>query len=253
MSKRGLFHENSEASPCFRMGVRVVMERIPEPELMNDAEQALAYARADFEEPHNHFVELFRNRFPEEKIDGYVLDLGCGPADVTMRFARAYPNCLIHGIDGAENMLKHGRDAIANQVLESRISLYYGRLPEFKPVQSSYDVVISNSLLHHLHDPMVLWESIKSYAAPKAIVFVMDLFRPATLLEARTIVEQYAADEPALLKEDFFHSLCAGYRVEEVEEQLELANLENLSTEIVSDRHLIVYGRLGLETEATTR
>lgn len=234
-------------------GFPVVMERIPEPELMNDAEQALAYAQADFEEPHNHFVELFRNRFPEEKIDGYVLDLGCGPADVTIRFAWAYRNCLIHGIDGAENMLKHGRDAILNQDLESRINFYYGRLPEFKPEQSSYDVVISNSLLHHLQDPMVLWDSIKSYSAPKGIVFVMDLFRPATLVEAKRIVEQHAGDEPDLLKEDFFRSLCASYRVEEVEEQLELANLEKLSTEIVSDRHLIVYGRLGLETEATAR
>ena len=50
------------------------MERIPEPDLMNDPEQALAYAQADFEEPHNQFVELFKNRFPEEKIEnGYVL------------------------------------------------------------------------------------------------------------------------------------------------------------------------------------
>jgi len=96
------------------------MKRIPEPELMNEPEQALAYARADFEEPHNQFVELFKNKFPEEKIDGYVLDPDCGPADVTIRFARAHPNCLIHGIDGAENMLKHGRDAIAIQGLESQ-------------------------------------------------------------------------------------------------------------------------------------
>jgi ubiquinone/menaquinone biosynthesis C-methylase UbiE len=220
------------------------MKRIPEPELMNDPEHALAYSRADFEEPHNQFVELFKNNFPEEKIDGYVLDLGCGPADVTIRFARAYPNCLIHGIDGAENMLKHGREAIANQGLESRIHLYYGRLPETKPPQSSYDVIISNSLLHHLNDPMVLWDSIKSYAAAKAIIFVMDLFRPASKLEATRLVEQYASNEPAVLKEDFFHSLCASYRTEEVQKQLEQAKLESLSTEIVSDRHLMVCGRL---------
>jgi len=128
----------------------VIVKRIPEPELMNEPEQALAYARADFEEPHNQFIELFKNRFPEEKIDGYVLDLGCGPADVTIRFARAYPKCLIHGIDGAENMLKHGRDAIASQGLESQIDLYCGCLPGAKSPRSSYDIIISNSLLHHL-------------------------------------------------------------------------------------------------------
>jgi len=220
------------------------MERIPEPELMNDPEQALAYAQADFEEPHNQFVELFKNKFPEEKIDGYVIDLGCGPADVTIRFARAYPNCFIHGIDGAENMLKHGREAIANQGVESHIDLYCGRLPETKLPRSSYDVIISNSLLHHLDDPIVLWDSIKSYAGARAIIFVMDLFRPASKHEATRLVEQYASNEPAALKEDFFHSLCASYRIEEVQIQLGHANLENLSTEIVSDRHLIIYGRL---------
>ena len=188
------------------------MKRIPEPELMNEPEQALAYAQADFEEPHNQFVELFKNRFPEEKIDGYVLDLGCGPADVTMRFARTYPNFLIHGIDGAENMLKLGHDAIASQGLESQIDLYCGCLPGIKPPRSSYDVIISNSLLHHLHDPMVLWDGIKSFATATTIVFVMDLFRPASQDEAKRLVEQYASDEPEVLKEDFFNSLCASFR-----------------------------------------
>lgn len=220
------------------------MDRIPEPELMNGPEQALAYAQADFEQPHNQFVELFGKRFSDEKIDGYVLDLGCGPADVTTRFARAYPNCVIHGIDGAENMLKHGRDAIAKLGLEARISLYCGRLPDIDPPRSSYDIVISNSLLHHLHDPMVLWNCVKSYASSKAIVFVMDLFRPAGQDEAKSLVEQYASDEPAMLKEDFFNSLCASFRIEEVDKQLQDAGMEHLSTEIVSDRHLIVYGRL---------
>lgn len=219
------------------------MKRIPEPELMNEPGQALAYAQADFEEPHNQFVELFKNKFAEEKIDGYVLDLGCGPADVTIRFARAYPNGLIHGIDGAENMLKHGRDAIASQGLGSQIDLYCGCLPGVKLPRSSYDVIISNSLLHHLHDPMVLWDSIKSFASATTFVFVMDLFRPANQDEVKRLVEQYASDEPEVLKEDFFNSLCASFRIEEVDEQLKLAGLENLSTEIVSDRHLIVYGR----------
>ena len=34
------------------------MERVIEPELMSDKEQAIAYANANFEEPHNHFLEL---------------------------------------------------------------------------------------------------------------------------------------------------------------------------------------------------
>ena len=220
------------------------MDRILEPELMNDPEQAIAYAEADFAEPHKRFVTLFTERFSEERIDGYVLDLGCGTADVTIRFALAYPDCLIHGVDGAENMLKHGRHAIARQGLESRISLYRGSLPETRAPRPAYDVIISNSLLHHLHNPMILWDTMKSYASEESIVFLMDLFRPTNKDEANRLVEEYAGDEPAVLKEDFFNSLCASFRMEDVREQLRGAGLEHLQTEVVSDRHFIAYGRL---------
>ena len=57
---------------------------------MNDPEQALAYARADFEEPHNQLVELFRNKFPQEEVDGYVLDLGCGTKVCTIGIGADY-------------------------------------------------------------------------------------------------------------------------------------------------------------------
>ncbi|MCP4716998.1 MAG: class I SAM-dependent methyltransferase, partial [Deltaproteobacteria bacterium] len=69
------------------------MQRIAEPELMLDKEQARAYAEADFDEPHSMFIDLFRERFRERECEGYVLDLGCGPGDITFRFARAYPCC----------------------------------------------------------------------------------------------------------------------------------------------------------------
>lgn len=56
------------------------MQRIPEPELMDDVVQAAAYAQADFEDAHARFIELFRAAFPDEAPAGNVLDLGCGPA-----------------------------------------------------------------------------------------------------------------------------------------------------------------------------
>ena len=54
------------------------MNRTLEPELMDDPEQALVYARADFEKENQGFVDRFREYFPEF-TDGHILDLGCGP------------------------------------------------------------------------------------------------------------------------------------------------------------------------------
>lgn len=218
------------------------MERVPEPELMDDAAQAAAYACADFEEPHARYIELFHETFPDEAITGTVLDLGCGPADITIRFARAHPDCAVHGVDGAEAMLAHGRDRLKREGLAERVRLIHGYLPGVALPLSKYDAVISNSLLHHLRDPMVLWNAVKDHAKPAAPVFVMDLLRPFRVEDARSLMEQYAAGEPEVLRRDFFHSLCAAYRVDEIEAQLAAAGLPSLQARVVSDRHLIVSG-----------
>jgi len=218
------------------------MERIPEPELMNEPEQARAYAEADFAEPHNRFVELLAAAFPA--LSGEVLDLGCGPADITIRVARAFPACVLHGVDGAEAMLAHGSQRVAETGLSDRIRLTHGYLPEARLPCGVYDAVISNSLLHHLADPQVLWQTIAACGRPGAAVFVMDLLRPASRDEAAQLMDRYAADAPEVLRHDFYHSLLAAYRPDEVEAQLAAASLSGFRVEVVSDRHLTVSGRL---------
>jgi 2-polyprenyl-3-methyl-5-hydroxy-6-metoxy-1,4-benzoquinol methylase len=117
------------------------------------------------------------------------------------------------------------------------------RLPEQPPPAEAYDLVLSNSLLHHLPDPAILWQAVARWARLGAGVFVMDLLRPASPEAARALMEQYAAGEPEVLRHDFHHSLLAAYRPDEVREQLRQAGLEALDLLAVSDRHWIVFGR----------
>ena len=220
------------------------MERIPEPELMEGEEQALAYAQADFTEPHSRFIALFQETFGRSGIQGYVLDLGCGPGDISFRFARAYPECVVHGVDGSAAMLDCGKRLLGDApALEGRVVFINGILPEAVLPRERYDVIISNSLLHHLKDPLVLWDAVKRYAAQGIPIFIMDLKRPATPEEARAIVETYSREEPEVLKKDFYHSLLASYTIEEIREQLIPAGLGHLDVRAVSDRHVLVSGR----------
>ncbi|SCZ66292.1 class I SAM-dependent methyltransferase [Thiohalomonas denitrificans] len=219
------------------------MERVPEPELMDEAEQARAYAEADFEAPHERFVELLNDAFGSEALRGCVLDLGCGPADITIRVARHHPACTLHGVDGAPAMLQLGKAAIARSGLEQRIRLIEGYFPGADLPRRHYDAVISNSLLHHLADPMVLWEAIAVHGQPGAPIFVMDLMRPASREQAQRLVDTYASGEPEVLRHDFYHSLLAAYRPEEIEQQVKTAGL-SLQVRAVGDRHLTISGRL---------
>lgn len=220
------------------------MKRIREPELMDDEAQARAYAEADFEEPNSHFAALydeFIGRLPEGAA---VLDLGCGPGDITLRIAAAHPQIEIHGLDGSAAMLAFGHAALAQQPeLRERVSFIEGLVPDALLPRARYDAVISNSLLHHLHDPETLWRMIQARARPGAPVLVMDLMRPADEATAQALVAQYAANEPEVLRRDFYNSLLAAFEIDEVRQQLELAGLARLEVKPVSDRHLLVSGR----------
>jgi SAM-dependent methyltransferase len=219
------------------------MQRIPEPELMDDPEQAAAYAAADFAEAHSRIVAAFEQFFPQVEVSGPVLDLGCGPGDIGFRFAARFPGCEIIGVDGAAAMLAlaHQRKA-ADPDLGPRVNFVEGLLPAAPIPELAYAAIISNSLLHHLHDPAVLWETIARYADRGTRIFIADLFRPQSNASAQDLVDRYAAGEHEVLRRDFYHSLCAAFEPGEIAAQLEIAGLQELAVDILTDRHLVVHG-----------
>ena len=222
------------------------MERIAETELMDNEEQAKAYAFADFSVPHDLFIEIFQEKFKDihPSFNDIVLDLGCGPCDITRRFAKAYPDASFHALDGAAEMLNLGAKINAKENLSEKIKLVESYLPAVELPQLFYHLIISNSLLHHLKNPFDLWETIQKHTKPYAHVFVMDLIRPIDEHTVQFLANEYAADEPDILKNDFINSLRAAYTIKEVKQQLEEMELTKLQVEVVSDRHMIIYGVL---------
>lgn len=218
------------------------MQRALEPELMDDPEQALIYARADFEEENQGFVVRFLESYPDLK-DVHVLDLGCGPADIPIRLARALPECRVTGVDGSAPMIALGREAVRAAGLADRITLRCERFQDMVLAEKA-DAVISNSLLHHVPNALQFWYALRQLAKPGAVVLVMDLLRPDSPEEAQVLVDRYAAAEPAILRRDFYHSLLAAFTDDEVAAQLTEMNLSRLLIDVPDDRHWVVGGRL---------
>src|SRR4029453_12674769 len=77
------------------------MDRVLEPELMTDEDQALACPAADFPPPNQAFVDRFIAFFPDF-TRGIVADLGCGPADIPIRLCRALPGVTVTAVDGSD-------------------------------------------------------------------------------------------------------------------------------------------------------
>jgi ubiquinone/menaquinone biosynthesis C-methylase UbiE len=212
---------------------------------MGEADQALAYAEADFSEPNELFLRLLDEMEPGELAGARALDLGCGPADIVLRFLKAYPKAACDALDGSSAMLAHAREALDRLPgLAGRCRLIQDLLPSRRLPAASYDLVLSNSLLHHLREPQVLWRTVRETAKPGAIVLVMDLMRPPSAMWAESLVATYASDAPEVLRKDFRNSLFAAFEPREVAEQIKEAGLSGLEVGVVSDRHLAAFGRL---------
>ena len=236
------------------------MNRICEPELMLEPIQARAYAEADFNGSDRAFTARILTLLATpaatqaKRPPPRIVDLGCGPGNISFRLASALPEALLLGIDGAAAMLEAAR---ARQALEPRrwpgLRFLQARLPLAPealaglstPFRPPYDLLVSNSLLHHLHDPAVLWGAIQTLAAPGALVVVRDLRRPMTETAVRGLMQRHAARAPAVLRRDFSHSLRAAFRPREVADQLTAAGLGHFTVTELGDRHLEVVGRLG--------
>jgi trans-aconitate methyltransferase len=176
--------------------------------------------------------------FVGEGFNGNALDLGCGSGDISRRFIRAFPASTLDAVDGSLPMLEYAK-AAANP--PEPIHYILGRLPGVILPKSGYDIIFSNSLLHHLPDPQILWQTIKSYAKTGTHIAVMDLLRPESTGSAMIMVEKHAGNEADILQRDFYHSLLAAFRMEEITEQLLTADLP-FTVEKISDRHVFIQG-----------
>src|SRR5689334_18515380 len=217
------------------------MDRVLEPELMEDAAQALAYAKADFSTSNQWYVDHLLADYAGARRT--ALDIGCGPGDVMLRLAAAAPQLHITAVDGSAPMLELARSATRAAHLEKRITLLHGRIPGLPLAEHSFDAVLSKDLLHHLPDPSALWNEARRLGKPGAVVYVMDLMRPASPQAARAIVESVAGGEHPILKDDFYASLCAAFTLDEVNAQIAQAGLA-LEAAAVRERHMVIKGLL---------
>ena len=221
------------------------MQRVPEPELMDDADQARAYAAADFTAGDQQTIALIRALVSETATGASpfrVIDLGCGPGNITLRLGEVFPEAEVIGVDGADAMLKLARArASAQDCRVQFLECPLQRLNDSSLVGTA-DVIVSNSLLHHLHQPDLLWLLTRTLARPGCRVLHRDLRRPASPAELDRLQRRHLPDAPQVLIDDFRASLAAAFEPEEVESQLQNAGLTRLTVVAEDDRYLVVSG-----------
>ena len=220
------------------------MQRVLEPEVMDQEAEVTAYARADFSDSNALFVRTVLvsiGRTPR-----YALDIGCGPCEIPILFAKACSTLDVIAVDASAPMLKVAREAVRRHELQDRVTFSEQRLPGLAFSRYDFDLIYSKDTLHHIPEPAAFWTEIvrlHRLCARDTDVFVVDLRRPESTDEAMRIVESVSADESPLLKKDFYNSLLAAFTPAEIQDQLRSAGL-NLGVASLGPRHYCVSGVL---------
>lgn len=203
---------------------------------MESNEQAHAYSVADFSQSNDIFISnLFESYQVKEHTK--ILDVGCGDGEIPIKIYNKI-KCKISAIDGSLSMLNEFTKKLSKNNIHN-IQVFHQRFENNSFDNNSFDVVISNSVLHHVRSPADFWDNIFMITRSGGRVFVMDLFRPSNENQLSQIIEKYGGNDPVLLN-DFENSLRAAYTIDEVIDHLSMHSLPRCSVKAISDRHFFV-------------
>lgn len=211
-----------------------MLDRVPEPEVMDTLEEALDYDAMDHREVNSRFVRDF---LAAGAVPGYVLDLGAGTALIPIELVGQSPGFRVVAVEFSRNMLQVAAAHLRRLGLTEQIVLVQADAKRLPFRDGSFAMVMSNSLLHHLPEPLVAIKEAHRVAAPGGLLFFRDLVRPETEDHLRRLVEQYAGTANAHQQQMFADSLRASLTVEEVTALITSLGFSPETVQMTSDRH----------------
>ena len=210
------------------------MERTLEPELMDTPEEADGYDAMDHSGPNTAFVE----RLIELGAHGRMLDIGTGPGHMPLLVCDRVADAHVVGVDLARHMLAHAERRLAASPHGGRVEFQLADAKGLDFPDHSFDVVFSNTILHHIPDPRPFLREAHRVLRPGGVFLVRDLFRPADAAAALALVQNYAADETPYNQELFRASLHAALTPEELRAMAGELGLDDLELVLDTDRHM---------------
>jgi SAM-dependent methyltransferase len=217
------------------------IERILEPEVMDTWLEATAYDEMDFLAVNTAFateaIELDPNAVK-------ILDAGTGTARIPILMCQQRSQYLFTAVDLAQSMLIIGQRNIESAQLTQRIRLERVDTKRMPYPDLEYDMVISNSLVHHLPEPLSFFQEVKRLVKPGGVILIRDLIRPETNEQIDDLVSQLDGDYDSHQQDLFRDSLKAALTISEVQILLDRVNIPDVTVDRSSNLHWTIQRKL---------
>ena len=231
------------------------MERIPEPELMEEKKQVISYDEADFSEGEVNLINQINHYLLRKNISlgekDLIVDLGCGPGNISEKLAIKWPNTEVIGIDGSKEMIlraEYNKNISTNQKKLKNLRYICSDIKEIKLdnflFKKEINLLVSNSLIHHITYIEDFFNTIKSLSSNSTVNFHKDLKRPLDEKSALELKAQCSKIYNEILTNDYYASLKASYTFKELKNFTLENNLSSLEVFEDGDKYLIVYGNV---------
>jgi ubiquinone/menaquinone biosynthesis C-methylase UbiE len=209
--------------------------RVLEPEVMDSFEEATDYDTMDHSEVNRRFVE---DLLAAGEVGGDCLDLGAGTAQIPVALCQAAEGFRVAAADLSTAMLDAAVYNVEAAGLTERIALVHEDAKQLTFADESFDVVFSNSIIHHIPDPLQVLREAVRVTRRSGWLFFRDLLRPDSDRQVRQLVDTYAADANEHQRKMFDDSLRAALRLEELAELVRAVGGDpDRQLKATSDRH----------------
>ncbi len=220
------------------------LPRIPEPEVMAEADEVEAYASAAAQAYLARIDDTFVEHVLRLGVErGRALDIGTGPGQLPLKIARCLPALAFVGIDRSHAMLARARKQAAPLGLSERVGFQPGDGNRLEFPDRSFDLVVCNSVLHQLAAPVQVLDEIARVAKPDAAILLRDLRRPSRLAYPLH-VGWYGRHYAGKMRELYEASVRAAYTYDELAALLRRSQL--------SGARLFRFGRTHIGFERAT-
>lgn len=211
-----------------------MLQRILEPEVMDTIEDASDYDAMNHSAVNAKFAADFLSVYHG---DGPVLDVGTGTAQIPIELARRHVSITIVAVDLADEMLRCGQHNVIKAGLSDRIRLEQANARMLPYSDGAFAAVISNSIIHHIPEPIDSLSEMVRVCTKGGRLFVRDLSRPGTKTELDYLVATYAGQENHHQRQLFANSLHAALTPGEVRDLVAAIGYDRESVRQTSDRH----------------
>lgn len=210
------------------------LERVLEPEVMDTVEDARDYDEMDHAAVNTLFIDDFLNTGFEGTG---ILDLGTGPARIPVELCARIDGVRVMAVDAAASMLERARFHVEQAGLQDRVVLQQIDAKQLPWEDGMFDAVVSNSIVHHIPQPLDCLREAVRVTRPGGTLFFRDLMRPDNRQQLEDIVHRYAGQENARAQQLFSESLLAALTLDEIRELVRQLNLDPAGVTQTSDRH----------------